>query len=339
MVIETILCGVDGSEIHMFRGEFDWLNTRAPVIFGDEIIGRVSALGEGTGETRKLRIGDRVVIEARWTCGDCRTCNAGQYYLCERRPRSTGYGLMPCADVPHLMGGYATHVYVPEIALVHPVPEGMSDKTALIGCSPLANGVRWAGMGGTPAGAHTVVIGPGPQGLSCAVAASALGHEVTLVGLEADAARLAVAQEFGISSTYMIPSDAAVADIVQDISSSRGPVDLIIETAGAVPAKSLAFELIRPMGAVVNVSVPSQHIQPINWQRMMTHEVTIYNPLSHPHHVQKGMALAAQLLGNGLDVGDWITHVFGLSQVVESIATAAYETPERPVKVALDPSA
>ena len=45
MLLEVIMCGVDGSELAMYRGAFEYVNERVPVIFGDEIIGRVAQIG------------------------------------------------------------------------------------------------------------------------------------------------------------------------------------------------------------------------------------------------------------------------------------------------------
>lgn len=41
MLLRVSLCGVDGSELGMFRGTHEYLNERVPVIFGDEVVGTV----------------------------------------------------------------------------------------------------------------------------------------------------------------------------------------------------------------------------------------------------------------------------------------------------------
>lgn len=339
MLVEVILCGVDGSELHMYRGEFEWLNDVAPVIFGDEILGRVVEIGEDVKAARGLQVGDRVVVESRWPCQGCRTCDSGQYYLCERRGSVfEGYGTLPSAEPPHLWGGYATHTFVPAEALAYKVPEELSDTTALIACSPLANGIRWVEAGRTKEDDHVVVVGPGTQGLACALAAVRLGARVSIVGLESDRERLRIAEVFGVAGTFTIAPDDTVADTVASITAANGPVDVTIETAGAGSAKDLALQLLRPLGVMVNVSVASPANQPVNWMTLLQREITVVNPMSHPHTVDRAFALAVKLLDDGIDIGTWITHTFGLPDAATAIATASYQLEARPVKVALSPA-
>lgn len=340
MLIEVILCGVDGSELHMYRGEFPWLNDLAPAIFGDEILGRVVATGEEVERERGLSVGDRVVIESRWPCEEgCRTCDRGQYYLCERRGGVfVGYGTMPSAEPPHLWGGYATHVYVPAKALVYRVPDALPDATALIACSPLANGMRWSAKGGATAGTRAAVIGPGTQGLACALAAVRSGAEVTLIGLDSDSERLEMARSFGVQTAIAIPRGESAAETEERLRASGEFFDTVIETAGAGTSKELAVRIVRPLGTIVNVSVPTPAAQPIDWMSLLQKEITIVNPLSHPHTVVDAFALAEELLIEGIDVGSWITHRYGLDDAETAIAAASYQLAERPVKAVLEPA-
>lgn len=339
MLVEVLLCGVDGSELHMYRGEISWINERTPVIFGDEIVGRVAALGTTAGAVRGLTVGDRVVIESRWPCAGCRTCDRGNYYLCENRSPYDGYGTMCSASPPHLWGGYATHVFVPAHALVYPVPDAMKNETALIASSALANGVRWTTAGHVGAGHHVAVIGPGTQGLSCAVAAANAGASVTMVGLDTDTARLDVAADFAGAQTVRIGPQDRIIDTISSIERAGGPVDVAIETAGSPLAKELALSVVRPLGAVVNVSMTSPPEQLVDWASLTYREITLYNPVSHPHAVKDGFALAQSLLAQGKDIGSWITHRFGLDDASEALATASYLRRDRPMKVVLDPRA
>ncbi|WP_166875344.1 zinc-binding dehydrogenase [Salinibacterium sp. ZJ450] len=342
LLLEVIMCGVDGSELAMYRGAFDYVNDRVPVIFGDEIIGRVAQIGNAASARRGLAVGDRVVVEARWPCAEgCHTCNRGQYYLCERRGLKNGYGTLSAKDAPHLWGGYSTHTFVPPEAVVYPVPDDLSDRTALIACSPFANGIRWAEATDVAAGGHIAVIGPGPQGLSCALAAIATGRRATLIGLEADSERLKLAEGFG-ATTFVTTRDSDPDAIVQtaaDIVAQHGPVDAVIEVSGSPAGKSLAMHVVRALGTVVSSASPNPSIQPFDWRLLMWKEVTVKGRISHPNTVETAFEKARELRDRGVDVGDWITHVFPLDDVAGAIRTAAYQTEERPIKVALDPRA
>jgi threonine dehydrogenase-like Zn-dependent dehydrogenase len=342
LLLEVIMCGVDGSELAMYRGAFDYVNERVPVIFGDEVIGRIAQIGAASAHERGLAVGDRVVLESRWPCREgCHTCDRGQYYLCERRGLKNGYGTLSAQDPPHLWGGYSTHVFVPPEAIVYPVPADLSDRTALIASSPFANGIRWSGATDVSDGGHIAVIGPGPQGLSCALAAIATGRRATLIGLEADAERLQLAASFGAATftTSRDSSPEAIDQTAADIVEQHGPVDGVIEVSGSPAAKALAMKLVRPLGTVVSAASPNPSTVPFDWRLLMWKEITVKGRLSHPHTVETAFQLARQLRKAGIDIGDWITHVFPLDDVADAIRTAAYQTEERPIKVALDPKA
>ncbi|MFI5623391.1 zinc-binding dehydrogenase [Nocardioides sp. NPDC051685] len=342
LLLEVVLCGVDGSELAMFSGHHEYLNARVPVIFGDEIVGRVVAVGASAAERRGLVLGDRVVVEARWPCEEgCHTCQQGQYYLCERRGLQNGYGTLSAGNPPHLWGGYASHVFVPPEALVYRVPDVLSDRTALIACSPLANGLRWVREAGVRKATHVVVIGPGPQGLSCALAAVALGRCVTLVGLETDVERLRTAETMG-AATY-VTSRTDTPDLLQhaadEIVAAHGPVDAVIEVSGSPGGKDLAMCVVRALGTIVSVASPNPSVRPFDWRTLMWKEITVKGRISHPNTVSEAFGLARRLAAEGIDVGEWVTHVFPLDKVPEAIRTAAYKSAARPIKVALDPMA
>jgi threonine dehydrogenase-like Zn-dependent dehydrogenase len=343
LILEVVMCGVDGSELHIIDGELERSNQKAPLILGDEIIGRVLQIGEEARRVRGLDVGDLVTVETRWPCAEnCRGCAGGNYFLCEstRGPVTgrQGYGSTSLAEFPGLWGGYATHVFVPEQALVYRVPATLPVKTALYACSVLANGLHWATEAGAAAGKTVAVVGPGPQGIACVVAASRAGATVVCVGLERDAARLESSRQAGAVATVAIGQDESVADTIARIRLEVGDVDAVIETAGVPSAKQLALGVVATLGVVVNVSIPSPRAQEVDWMSLLMREITIKNPMSHPHSVAQALALAEQMFAEGFDVGDFVTHVFGLRDVEEAIRVAAYRTSETPIKVALDPT-
>lgn len=342
VLVEVALAGVDGSEVHMLRGEMRRMNELAPVIFGDEIVGTVARIGERAAVRRGLAQGDLVIVEARWPCHDCPACLAGQYYLCAREGQGeggTGYGWISCTEPPHLWGGYASHVFVPADALVHRVPDGMSRETALVCASVLANSYRWTRVAGVEMGSTVLVLGPGPQGLGCALASIARGADVFVAGLERDAARLALGSELGVDGTVALPDAEGHDACVEAIANATGdaPVDVVIEAAGAQATKDLAVSTVRPMGTIANVAVSAPARASVDWFQMLLKEITIVSPLGHPDSVGPSLRMASRLIARGIDPGRLVSHVFPLAQAEEALRMAAYELEERPVKVAIAP--
>ncbi len=91
--VRVAACGVCRTDLHVVDG--DLTEPRLPIVPGHEIVGRVSALGDGvTG----FELGQRVGIP--WlghTCGVCPYCKGGTENLCDS-PGFTGY---------QIDGGYA----------------------------------------------------------------------------------------------------------------------------------------------------------------------------------------------------------------------------------------
>jgi propanol-preferring alcohol dehydrogenase len=144
-------CAVCRTDLHVVDGDLP--HPRLPLIPGHEIVGRITALGEGvTG----LREGQRVGIPwLGWTCGTCRHCRSGRENLCEQA-EFTGYTRN---------GGYAEYA-VADARYCFPLAEGLDDVSSapllcagLIGyrCLVKAGDGERLGLYGFGAAAHLVI--------------------------------------------------------------------------------------------------------------------------------------------------------------------------------------
>lgn len=113
--IRVSTCGVCHTDLHIAEGDLPL--SKSPLILGHQIVGRVDALGPGTG---RFAPGARVgVAWLHWTCGECRYCQRGRENLCEQA-LFTGY---------QVDGGFTEYTLAPE-AFIYPIPEGFSDEEA-----------------------------------------------------------------------------------------------------------------------------------------------------------------------------------------------------------------
>ena len=78
------LVGICMSDVKVFHGapsfwgdETQPRYVKPPMIPGHEFVCHVVALGEGAGEAKNVKIGDRVISEQIVPCWDCRFCNRG----------------------------------------------------------------------------------------------------------------------------------------------------------------------------------------------------------------------------------------------------------------------
>jgi propanol-preferring alcohol dehydrogenase len=114
--VKVSACGVCRTDLHVVDGDLS--EARLPIIPGHEIVGSISALGEGVDN---FEIGQRVGIPwLGYSCGCCQYCQSGAENLCDE-PGFTGY---------QIDGGYAEMTVADArfcFALPHTGSDGYSD--------------------------------------------------------------------------------------------------------------------------------------------------------------------------------------------------------------------
>lgn len=115
ILIRIHACAVCRTDLHVVDGELT--RPKLPLIPGHEIVGAVTALGDGVS---RFRIGDRVGVPwLGWTCGQCSYCQSGRENLCDEA-KFTGYTLD---------GGYAEFTVANE-QFCFPIPAAYSAAEA-----------------------------------------------------------------------------------------------------------------------------------------------------------------------------------------------------------------
>ncbi len=104
-------CGVCHSDLHQARN--DWGNTNYPCVPGHEVVGTVTAVGEGVS---KVKVGDIVgvgcIIDS---CQKCDYCEAGEENYCEGEKGATfTYNGPANPDGTNTYGGYTTDLIARE---------------------------------------------------------------------------------------------------------------------------------------------------------------------------------------------------------------------------------
>jgi len=105
------------------------------------------------------------------------------------------------------------------------------------------------------AGDEIAIIGLGGVGM-CALMAAVTGGAARIVVVDTQASKLALARQWGATDTF----DATDPDCVGRIrEATRGGLDSVVETAGALSALNLAYAITARGGQVVTAGLP--HIQ------------------------------------------------------------------------------
>lgn len=220
--VKVAACGVCRTDLHLLDGDLQ--RAGAAVVPGHEIVGRVSALGEGvTG----FALGERVGIPwLAWSCGRCAQCRGGRENLCPHA-RFTGW---------QVDGGYGEYALA-DARYVLRLPDRYSDAEAapllcagLIGWRAyvMAGRARRLGLYGFGAAAHLI-----------AQVAQHQGREVYAFTRPGDVDAQHLARELGV--LWAGGSDDAPPAVLDGA--------LIFAPVGALVPTALAA--VRPGGTVV----------------------------------------------------------------------------------------
>lgn len=249
VLLETLACGVCGSDLALFAGEKG--DATFPLVAGHEIVGRVVEIGDAAAARRQLAVGDRVVLEEAIPCGTCRACQDGRHRLCGNGRR---FGGTPLDRGGAHLGGYAEAVLVPPTAITHRVPDGLDDERATW-FIPISNGLSWLrSRAALRPGERVVVVGPGQHGLGTILAARELGaRQVVVCGLPGDGTRLGLAEQLG-ASAVVVDDDGRWKDEILQL--TDGGADVVVDvTPRSTQAVRDAVALADAGGRVVLAGV------------------------------------------------------------------------------------
>jgi threonine dehydrogenase-like Zn-dependent dehydrogenase len=268
VLIKMEMSGICGTDKHTYQGfttQYAGVGggkqIRFPIIQGHENVGTVAAIG-GDGryadfEGVPLKVGDRVVVGANVSCGNCYFCRHDfPYYLCENM---TDYGNnLSAADPPHLFGGWSQYMYIVPGSFLVRVPDDLPSEVAVLTeIMAVAVGLdRAKQMSAFPTDAFlfddtVVVVGVGSLGMCFLMKARMLGAG-TIIAVDLSDYRLQFARRLGADYTLNAANTtlAERLDFVRSLTGGRG-ADLVIETAGVPEAFTESLELMRLGGMLV----------------------------------------------------------------------------------------
>src|SRR4051812_19844258 len=254
VLVRVSACGLCHSDVSVLDA---LLPAPLPTVVGHECSGVVEAVG---ADVTEVRAGDHVVTCTAQFCGACRTCAAGETWLCERRrqigrtPENTPlrWGDRPLNAMGSL-GGLAEQMLVHRNALVAVPKEVPLDRAALLGCAVLTGvGSVFNGARVRP-GETVAVIGCGGIGLNI-VQGARIADAERIVAVDRQAPKLELARAFGATDVV----DASATDAVTAVLElTKGGVDHAFEAVGLPVTIAQAFEMARPGRTAYVVGVPA----------------------------------------------------------------------------------
>jgi len=198
-ILRVEACGLCGTDVEMFRGVIP--DTVFPLAPGHEAIGVIDRIGTNASRAWQLKEGDRIALHSQLRCGRCRGCHTGNRCAAPADGHARSYGFLHPDSPPGLWGGMATHLYLSPEAMTIPLDPAVPTAEAAF-FNALGNGIDWTqDVGKVGPGDRVAILGPGPRGLACVIAARQAGAaQVAIVGLETDRHRLDVAEALGASA-------------------------------------------------------------------------------------------------------------------------------------------
>jgi len=230
-VVEVIATGICGSDFHGYSGEN---GRRHPgQIMGHETVGRVRELGTDVAE---LRVGQLVTVNPVMSCHACPACLSGQEHWCSQR--------VVLGVAPEIPAAFADQVAVPAENLV-PLPDDMPEELGAL-VEPMAVGYHAVRRGQPVPDDRLLVIGGGPIGQACLLAAQRLGVGALALS-DVSASRRALCARLGAAVI-----DPAAGDLVDAVASELGgPPTLVVDAVGisqtvadALAASSLGSRIV-----------------------------------------------------------------------------------------------
>jgi 2-desacetyl-2-hydroxyethyl bacteriochlorophyllide A dehydrogenase len=306
-IVRVAAAGLCGTDYEIWSGARP---VAYPRVMGHELVGRVEAIG---ADVTRVGVGDPVVVEPNYSCGQCPLCREGNRNLCLSR---TTIGI-------NVDGGFAELVRAPAQCCWR--AKAGTGADALLLAEPLAVVVRAVGRGAPRRGETAAVVGAGTLGLLALQVLRARGARVMVVSRSRR--RFELASELGAETTQATV-EGAPADAARRFSGREG-VDLVVETAGTPEAVTLALELVRPGGRIVLTGLPHEPTS-VSFFSVVRREVTLTGSMIY----QDEFPEALELVDSGaVRTGPLITHRFGLDRIGE--AFAAHADPDS-IKVALE---
>lgn len=285
--------GICHSDLHIYHGREAG---KMPVILGHECAGIVESVGS---RVTNAKVGDRVIVDYRLTCGDCYYCSIGRSNICDS-----------AVDIGFdLDGAYAQFIAVPSRQLT-PLPREISfEQGAIIGCA-VVTAYHATRVAEFRPGNTVAIVGLGGIGYHILKFVRAFGAS-TIFAVDVDDRKLVRAAKLG--ATTINPAVEPAERQIKRLTNGQG-VDVAFEAIGNPRTIETMIKTVGRAGKAVIVGVCGEKIEITPWQDLMMNPVTgnsgkevqVRTTIDHVR-TDLGDVIKA-VLEKKIDLSDSITH-------------------------------
>jgi L-iditol 2-dehydrogenase len=293
------MVGVCGSDVHYYEtGRIGSQIIEFPYIVGHECAATVADVGPAV---KNVKVADRVVIDPAVACYKCDQCLVGRENTCRNLK------FLACPN--QLQGCLCEYIVIPESSCF-PVEKEFSFERAAL-CEPLAIGIYAVHQASLQPDMSIAILGAGPVGLSCLLAARAEGLNDCYM-TEIVTERIEVAMNNG--ATWIGNPDKQ--NIIEDIYRQQNfGVDVVFECAGKQETIDQAVELLKPGGKLMLIGIPRTDRIDFAIDKLRRKEIIVINV----RRQNKCTQLAIDMIKAGsIDPDFMVTHHFKLEQSKEA---------------------
>ena len=254
VLVSVQACGVCHTDLHYREGA---INDEFPFLLGHEASGIVEEVGDGVTD---VALGDFVILNWRAVCGQCRSCRRGRPWYCFATHNATqkmtldGVELSPAMGI----GAFAEKTLVHAGQATKVDPAARPEVAGLVGCGVMAGLGAAMNTGNVGRGDSVAVFGCGGVG-DAAIAGSSLAGAHTIIAVDLNDRKLAIAREFGATHTVNSSTEDPV-EAIRSLTGGNG-VDVAIEAVGLPVTYEQAFYSRDLAGTVVLVGVPNPEMK------------------------------------------------------------------------------
>jgi D-arabinose 1-dehydrogenase-like Zn-dependent alcohol dehydrogenase len=297
VLVRTKACGICGTDLHIIEGT--GYKPKLPHILGHEPSGVVEKLGQSA---QRLKVGDRVIPNIFFTCGECFFCRTNRETLCVNFRGALGVGVN---------GGYAEFFLAPERNLFTlppniPFAEGGVIADAVV---TAVHAVRQRAK--VKAGNTVLVIGLGGVGQSVIQVAKESGATVIATGRRE--VRLKYAKEIG--ADHLVNSSSQdVGETTKSLTGGSG-ADIVIDNVGSSESLSQSISAVKKGGRIVLIGESDDTI-PLSTFQLCTNEFEIIGSRSGG---RQDTVEALQLVTSRI-VTPYVSDVFPLDRINDAFS-------------------
>lgn len=226
--VRVMAVGICGTDLHMFREARP--DVILPRVMGHELSGLVTAVGNGVD---RVKVGDHVVLDPVFACGQCPTCRKGFPNVCET---------VKCFGV-QMDGGYQEYIVVGQEHLYPFSPEISYEQAAL--AEPFSIAANIAERTFITNADNVLILGSGTIGLALLQVVKSIGARVMVSDFISE--KLTIAASMGADSTIN-SREASLEEAMAGFAPSG--FDVVLDAAGVTPLLEEAFRYVAPRARI-----------------------------------------------------------------------------------------